>query len=193
MLFEGLGGRRYTQASPILPNVWLAFGVQPDAPQDVLLTPDREARAGLVARDLRLAVDRHRARLRRARRRTGGARDLARVAHMPGLVAASLRFDELVTLVLPTTRWWGEQIAPLGRALRGKQGAAGRLLPLTESEVQTIGAKIDELEAKRRVAGAIFRKGEEFSHDLLWIIALIGTIVRARRGTTTSPTGLELA
>ncbi|EWY35775.1 hypothetical protein N825_34425 [Skermanella stibiiresistens SB22] len=195
VLFEGLGGRRYTQASPILPNVWLAFGVQPDAPQDVLLTPDREARAGLVARDLRLAVDRHRARLRRARRRTGGARDPARVAHMPGLVAASLRFDELVTLVLPATRWWGEQIAPLGHALGREQDAARRLLPLTEPEVQTIGAKIDELEAKRRVAGAILRKGEEFPHDLLWIIALVGTISRprARRGATTTPSGLELA
>jgi subtilisin family serine protease len=194
MLFEGLGGRRYTQASPILPNVWLAFGARPDVPQDMLLTPHREARAGLIARDLRLAVERRRARLSRARRKTGGAGGPARVAHMPGLVAANLRFGELVTLVLPATQWWGEQIAPLGHALGREPGAAGRLLPLIESEVQIIGAKIDELMASRRAGGAIFRKGEEFSHDLLWIVALVGTIAhpRARRGTTAAPTGLEL-
>jgi len=195
MLFEGLGGRRYTQASPILPNVWLAFGAQPDMPQDLLLTPHREARAGLVARDLRLTVEGYRADLRRTRRRAGTARDPARVAHMPGLIAAKLHLDELITLVLPATEWWSEQIAPLGRVLGRAQGATARMLPLTETEVMVVGEKIDELEKVRRTSGMIVRKGEEFSHDFLWIVALVGTITRpsALGGVRSSPGGLELA
>ena len=35
------GGRRFTQDSPVLPDVWLEFGLHPRAARDLLLTPRR--------------------------------------------------------------------------------------------------------------------------------------------------------
>jgi serine protease AprX len=179
MIFDGIGGRRFTQASPILPDVWLAYGGEPEQPQDLLITPHRDARAGQVARDLRIAVDDHRLRLRRAKRRAGG-REEARVAHMPGLVAAKLHFDELIRLVLPRTPWWSEQVQDLSASLRHGTTVPA-LFPLSETELELVGAKIDDLVKGPRSTCTVSRKGQEIPHDFLWIVALIGTVTAGRK------------
>ena len=45
--------RRYTQDSPILPEVWLRFAADRDVPADLLLTPHRDVSAGHLAKALR--------------------------------------------------------------------------------------------------------------------------------------------
>ncbi len=56
--FEGLifgteNDRRYTQDSPILPDVWLEYAKTPNEPVDLLLTPHRDMSAGQLANAIR--------------------------------------------------------------------------------------------------------------------------------------------
>ncbi|WP_206185907.1 S8 family peptidase [Sphingosinicella sp. BN140058] len=104
LLFEMQGARRFTQDTPILPEVWISYDTPDDPfaePQDLLLTPSYGGLAGRVAQELRPVID-------EARTLTG--RPPARIVHLPGVVAASLYLDELLQIVLPRTNWWHEQM-----------------------------------------------------------------------------------
>jgi hypothetical protein len=50
--------RRFTQDSPILPDVWFEFGERPDRPLDLLLTPYEQVPASRVAWRLARRLDR---------------------------------------------------------------------------------------------------------------------------------------
>lgn len=99
-LMFGTGrARRFTQDSPVLPDVWLAFaGVMDDEHliwrrQDALeliLTPYRKEQPGRVRRELLDVLPDKR----------------ARVIYNQTAVMADLRFEELVRAVLPMTAWW---------------------------------------------------------------------------------------
>src|SRR5436190_3676917 len=53
-------GRRYTQDTPILPEVWIAYGTDPEGAQrrGVLLTPNNESSMAELVRKLRLSLGR---------------------------------------------------------------------------------------------------------------------------------------
>jgi hypothetical protein len=110
VLFGTGGARRFTQDSPILPDVWITY----DAPkgedesadpfaktQDLLLTPHFGGLSGRAARDLRAALERSRDRL---------GREPPSIAQLPGVVAAKLYLDELLRIVLPRSSWWQEVV-----------------------------------------------------------------------------------
>jgi hypothetical protein len=54
LVFEMSGTRRFTQESPILPEVWLSGGVaycrDPEVRVDLLLTPHKDQTAAILAR-----------------------------------------------------------------------------------------------------------------------------------------------
>ncbi len=92
-LIFGTGrGRRYTQDSPVMPDVWLAYGRDDDVRVDLLLTPHTGAAPGELAAELH--------------RRTSKAQ----VAQSDTYVVARLTLEELVTAALPLTAWWNEKI-----------------------------------------------------------------------------------
>ena len=92
-LIYGAGpGRRFTQDSPVMPDVWLAYGQSPE-PVDLLLTPHTGTTPGALAAELQ-------ARLSKG----------ARVAHSDTYVVARLSFDDLISQALPLTHWWHDQI-----------------------------------------------------------------------------------
>ncbi|MGK2855822.1 MAG: hypothetical protein ACSLFQ_01315, partial [Thermoanaerobaculia bacterium] len=97
--------RRFTQDSPVLPDVWIAYAEAIDEPVDVLITPFRTDSPAEVARLLRerLKVD------RKARK---GRTESPRIAFNQTTVAARLYFHDLVRVVLPMTGWWHERVAP---------------------------------------------------------------------------------
>ena len=53
LICRSMGSHRFTQDSPILPDVWLAYGLEPGRRQDLLLTPRAETTPGLLASELR--------------------------------------------------------------------------------------------------------------------------------------------
>ena len=106
---------RFTQDSPILSDVWLAFAAEPDSldkPRNLLINPYMGQRAGLVALELRTLTQK-----RRRIVEDNENAEPAPVAHMPGLVATSLTFEEMLRVALPSTLWWQRTVAMVASGL----------------------------------------------------------------------------
>lgn len=91
ILLGPLEDRRQLQDSPILGDVWVEFAKKPDAELDLLIAPYRGQHAGVVADkiDSGLAPERD-----------------AEIAFLQGLIVARLKFEEVLRLVVPKTKWW---------------------------------------------------------------------------------------
>ncbi len=108
---------RYTQDSPVLADVWTAYGKEPEKTQDLLLTPRFGSSAGRVSVELRQRL--------RAARPDGPP---PRVAYNDVYVAASVHYRELIHLVLPMTRWWPWLWSDIERIRTGHQPDDGEVL-----------------------------------------------------------------
>jgi hypothetical protein len=106
-LFGLPGERRFTQDSPVLPEVWLAYSRAPGEPQDLLLTPhkDHSPVELLAALSTRLVE--------------GDDREVE-PAYNEGYVVARLHFYQLVREVVPLSKWWASICVP---GVRGNLGA----------------------------------------------------------------------
>jgi serine protease AprX len=161
----GLGNaRRFTQDSPVLPDVWLRFAENLDARCELLLTPFGESRPGeLRARlDERLDGDQKKSK----RKKASDGRELI---YNQSTVLATLNFDELVRVVLPLTDWWRKA---LWRRVEGKRTP---ILPeyLNDPTVQEeIAQALTDPERKASRLG--------LSPDLLWIFRIVGFLALAR-------------
>jgi serine protease AprX len=124
LVFALSSTQRFTQDSPILPEVWLSGGVAycrgPEVRVDLLLTPHRESTAGMLARALIESLEAAFATPEYAPRGSqygplGRADDAPltkpawTVSVTQTAVAASLTFEELVTCALPLSPWWKRQ------------------------------------------------------------------------------------
>ena len=143
--------RRFTQDSPVMPDVWIAFGLEPNARLDLLLTPHVRSSAAELGSELR-------------RRLPNGA---ARVAYNESYVVAELDFHELVKVVLPLTPWWRDHVWRTKADLHDAE-------QLRQPEVRKrIAERLDE------PGPSGF--GGEISPDLLWLIRVVGRIELERR------------
>ncbi len=106
LLYDYAGGQRWTQDSPILPDVWLAFAADPVGCNDLILSPVRGGSAAKVARDLRKYLYRYRANAYTWPPLEGRTKLRPRLTSLPGRVTAMLYFDELMRIVLAMTPWW---------------------------------------------------------------------------------------
>ena len=96
ILFGRAERQRYTQETPILPDVWWLFAACPTMRHDLLISPLESCAAVRVLREIKKDLV---GKLSRE--------ELAEVALAPlqTFVAAKLTFEELISVVLPRTRW----------------------------------------------------------------------------------------
>ena len=146
------GPRRFTQDSPVLPDVWVRFGEEPDKPQQLLLTPRFGSTAGNVSKLVRQGV-------KKVRKK----RVSPDVAYNQTYVAADLYFDEVVRVVLPMTRWWQENVRSAVDAME-KEKAPWR---------DRVEQALVDYASKGIVQHGV-------SRDLLWMIRIVGSIGWAR-------------
>src|SRR5512140_1274854 len=89
LVYSSIGGARFTQGSPIMPDVWIRYGLEGPAPQDLLLLPNWKSTSAELAAALK-------------ERLTAGAAaadpkkaiSKAQVAHTQSTVAALLGFEQ---------------------------------------------------------------------------------------------------
>ncbi|NTW35469.1 MAG: S8 family peptidase [Syntrophobacteraceae bacterium] len=93
ILLGPAGDRRQLQDSPILGDVWIAYAKDPGKPQELLITPHRAQTAGIVAAELDRLIERE-------------PEDPADIAYLQGIIAARLRFTEVLAVIVPMTDWW---------------------------------------------------------------------------------------
>ncbi|MFN3725113.1 MAG: S8 family peptidase [Allosphingosinicella sp.] len=101
VMFQTFGHMRYTQDSPVMPEVWLEFAkAQKGETRDLILTPETGHPPTAVANDL----------LARLQAFNGASEEDMRVstrlAYNRTTVVARLRFEELICVVVPMTPWW---------------------------------------------------------------------------------------
>jgi subtilisin family serine protease len=163
----GLGhARRFTQDSPILPDVWLKFAEDLDATCELLLTPFGESRAG----EVREAVyDRLQA--------EGKADDPDReLIYNQSTVLAKLTFEELVRIVLPITDWWRHVLWQRVRNPRSKTIERAPVSPEDLHKSKKQGEIADALRDPERQASKI-----GLSPDLLWTFRIVGFLALAKK------------
>ncbi|HEX5716869.1 MAG TPA: S8 family peptidase [Thermoanaerobaculia bacterium] len=167
--------RRFTQDSPVLPDVWLEYAKGPSErltgepeepgpfpPVKLLLTPYRENHAGDIRRELR----------ERLAAEIGDSREVPRIIYNQSTVAATLCFEDLVRAVLPMTAFW-ERL--------DKQFKIENVE--TKSALENLATAIKDPEHPPLLATGE-KKGEKKRPPaaLLWMIRVVGALALFHRG-----------
>ena len=103
---EAVRGRRFTQDTAIIPDVWVAYGTAEDLSKtriELLLTPHANS-------DVRTLLSGLRHRLARERGIPPEEADRIFLAYNESHVLANLTYRELIRAVLPLSEWWKKQI-----------------------------------------------------------------------------------
>ena len=91
LILMGQGDTLQLQDSPILGDVWIAYAERPANAQDLLITPQKDVRAGAVREISKRIVK------------------LLSIAYLQGIVAAKLYFEEVLSVLVPMTQWWRDK------------------------------------------------------------------------------------
>lgn len=195
LIYGDGASRRYTQDSPVLPDVWIAFAENPGEPQDLLLTPYVDPKRapltpGKLCRELQLLLEPPNARSAKFQRRTAAAEPVALALDEKGRVEAvrsdahglaynqanvvvRLWFDELVRILLPLSAWWARKVADDRQPLRLEQ--------------------LESAETRKRIAqwlaGSDATRDPQLSGDLLWTIRVAGTLALIKAAGNEPSTG----
>ncbi|WP_448030895.1 S8 family serine peptidase [Bradyrhizobium liaoningense] len=111
LIFRTFGHQRFTQDSPILPDVWLAYAKADKAVRiDIILTPKTGHAPGAIAQSLEQRLLHYH---RRSGRSTSTLQSDTMIAYSRSSVVARLTFAELMRVVIPMTSWWRDLPAQL--------------------------------------------------------------------------------
>jgi len=176
LIFHSAALRRYTQDSPILPDVWFAYGLNPDARIDLLLTPARSDDPnppGRIADQLARAIERDSKR----RQEPPGVLDErladAKLAYTQSTAAAALTFPEMVAYLLPLCYWRVEGVQLVDKWKR--------IASMSPAERADLAEQLAQFEAGRP------RHGTDVAPlTILWGVRLVGRIALALEGVPES-------
>jgi serine protease AprX len=109
LIYRHDGLTRFTQDSPVLPDVWFEFGKNPNSRIDLLLNPHFEASPGRVAQVIehRLADEQKSKTASKFKCNDQRGSD---IAYNQSTVVVRICFHELVRVVLPLTPWWSKYV-----------------------------------------------------------------------------------
>jgi hypothetical protein len=170
--------RRFTQGSPILPDVWLEYAKTREERTDncdskdpfpgvkLLLTPFRDTRTGAIQRELRTRLDEERTKPEwRAFKHSSKAP--RRVMYNLSTVAATLYFEDLIRVVLPMTDWWLrleepwwiEDVEDLAKAVMDPEHPQGNRRPPPDLlwMIRVVGA-LALIRTKKELPGPFYEK-----------------------------------
>lgn len=204
--------RRFTQDSPVLPDVWLEYNRKPGEPIDLLLTPYKGRPPAELYKKLR-------ERLRAEDKEFPGRKRPRRMTYNESYVVAELTLDEIIRLALPLTKWWVKYLWPEALTYDGSRKSVEdvepeKAIPAVEKQVQKtapadpvetlrkrmqfLGQYRNELERliqRRRVMATAEAEDDipplessdlKPSGDLLWMIEIVGAL-RAAVGREAPP------
>lgn len=167
LMFGSGAVRRFTQDSPVLPDVWVeymeAIVEADDRRVSLLLTPFGEITAGAVAKELR-------ARIAAKDTHVNGQR--GRVVYNQSAVSAELDFEDMLRLVLPMTSWW--------------QKYADKTLEEKVKQAEWLEL-VKDPENRAKVGKA----ARGIPPDMLWMIRVAGALLLVHEGKRLHPSIYE--
>lgn len=166
---------RFTQDSPVLPDVWMEYAENPAAAVDLLLTPNQERNSTSLSPSWLASklTEMLRADSGQSKQLKRASRHHHEIAVNQTTVAVRLTFKELVRVVLPLSSWWHSRVA---RA--------------RHSEVLTMKARrameMMKTAAGRKWLAGVFAKStnghpEEMTQDIYWLMLVLGVISLSQR------------
>ncbi len=189
VLFETPSGQRFTQDSPILANVWLAYARNPNQAVDLILTTKYGESTGKTAKMIRERLAKHRE--IRAEMFGDETREHHRLTYLPGQIAVRLYFDELVSIALPQTPWWSDVTRDFnenkfhykGKPIEDYLSAdlerflTDRLMVMREG----IGGAVDEAEAIEQKTNdeGVRLDASRVSIEFVWLVRIAGLIAHS--------------
>jgi serine protease AprX len=172
-------GRRFTQDSPVLPDVWLEYALDPREAKDLLLTPYTyggvRTAPGELAKVVRERLEADRA-PRGAHKPTGKGTAMQAgpalgigTSFNQSTVVARMTFREMCRCVLPLSKWWTDRVCG---------GAAVDLGSVLRRKKHDIAERLEDFWSYRGRLPA--------QHELLWLVQIVGSVAleeeRGRRG-----------
>ena len=106
LIFETFGDQRYTQDSPIMPDVWMSFARAPRRKLDLLLTPQAGDSPGRLTKQLAERLAAFECAGRPDKLEPDAIRSTFNVAYSRSSVVAEVNFCQLVCVLVPMTAWW---------------------------------------------------------------------------------------
>jgi len=177
--------RRFTQDSPVLPDVWLAYAnaledqsVVPSryGAMHLLLTPYKETPPGVVRNELAKLVEKN---ALSARAQFGHEQQLMPIIYNLTTVSAELYFEDLIRAVLPLTAWW-QSLAAQIPFLKEKETNTRRLLALAVQNPENPGLHFSDKDRKTEDAEAVLK----LPPDVFWLVRVVGAMTLALRKET---------
>ena len=170
LIFGAGPTQRFTQDSPILPEVWDKYVRKAPRSADVLLNPHRRSSPGVLRQELAKRFDAEAESPENSEVRTLSLnwrfppmrRARRSMVQNESYVVARLWLDELIRVALPLTKWWWEYVwrEPERKGLQGAYDL-------------TVIRPIPELAAE--LAHAVEHpEGAKYSPDLLWLLRVVG-------------------
>jgi hypothetical protein len=173
LIFSGEAPRRFTQDSPVLPDVWLAYAeADKDCTKDLLITPYRDVPPERIVKSIRDWI----------RLDDQGGEGAYDIAHNEAVVAVRLTFAQLIKVTLALSPWWRQN------AVFGKRKLTPEALkkpPLVRSLVAALEdlswRQINNEQMLRPPPGRSRPKplspaAREFTSGFLWFIRVAGSI-----------------
>ncbi len=152
LVYGGEDRQRFTQQSPVMPDVWIHFGLAPHKAMDLLMTPDWNSEPAILARELREQLNQfswH-----------DGATPLPAIAANQNAVAARMTFPELVAAALPLSWWWRNSLVEASNGEPWEWIKDENLTDLLKKELASPPG-----DPERRIPA-----------DVLWFIRIVGVI-----------------
>ena len=183
LLYGGRYQPRFTQDSPILPDVWIKYAEEPDAAHEVLVTPYQDpvtgpVTAGRLSRALKACLSRREARRPLERRRGVAPSAGPGLAYNQATVLARLTFDELVRVIIPLSAWW-HQIGEPDRGARGKAASPEAQAARRRTERARLIRDMRKPAGRARLVAALLDPASAkppLSVDIVWMVHVIGSI-----------------
>jgi serine protease AprX len=189
-IFLGRGVERFTQDSPILPDVWAEYGQKPTERIDLLLDPYKDESPGrlcdiLLKRLAARAKDPHRYQMPAP----VGKKVDREAAVNQSTVVIRLFFDELVCVVLPMTRWWNEYIwSDEDKDKKDEERVVKRFLANEKGAQEEMVEFMRRYPLERDQSSAATPDDQTVSlsplitSQQLWLVRVVGAIALAAKG-----------
>ena len=173
ILYEQGLDSRFTQDSPVLPDVWMEYAANPDARVDLLLTPYQERSSislspGTLARELSVRLKDDVA----PKQPELSAENTHEIAINQTTVAVRLSFAEMVRVVLPLSSWWHSRFV----SLRSNQTVARKAMTAIKKLKTAAGRKWLAKAFAESKAG----HPKEMTAEVYWLMLVLGVIAMSQ-------------
>lgn len=168
VIFGKGGGRRFTQDSAILPDVWIKYGKEPDEPRELLLNPYADTPPGNLSRAFvsRMKDERQTSHWSVTH---GHYQFDSGIAFNQAAVVGRIFFDELIRVVLPMSYWWNRYIPPNIEDM------------IRDWDIRSALAQALQDPLWERKDSPLNKLPNKITPEAVWLIRVVGTIEVARK------------